>query len=77
MLRNQHRESGKGKKNDKTKGQNKSAEMDCNEIEISDSPNRVFKLMFINTFTEIKRIMHEENQNFKKRENVKNMRQKL
>ena len=51
--------------------------MDCNEIEISDSPNRVFKLMVINTFTEIKRIMHEENQNFKKRENVKNLRQKL
>lgn len=47
-----------------TKEQNKSPEIKLYEIEISELPNREFKIAVIKMFTEIKRAMYEQTKNF-------------
>lgn len=70
MHGNQHRESRKIKKQKKTfhmKEQDKASEKDLNEI--SDLPDKEFKLAIIKMLTKVRRKIHEESENFNK-ENI-------
>ena len=49
-----------------TKGQDKSLETDFNEMEISDVPDKEFKIMIIKMLIEVKRTMHEQSESFNK-----------
>ena len=57
MPRNQHRESWKAKKEEyvQKKVQDKTSEMDLNEIEISDLPDKELKIIKL---TKVRRITH-------------------
>lgn len=46
---------------------NKTPEINLHEIEISDLPQREFKIMAIKMSTEVRRIMHEQIKNFNKK----------
>ena len=62
MPRNQHRESWKAKKEEyvQKKVQDKTSEMDLNEIEISDLPDKELKIIKL---TKVRRITQSENFN--------------
>lgn len=47
-----------------TKGQDKIPETDLNEMQLSDLPVKEFKIIIKMMFTEIKRTMHEQSENF-------------
>ena len=55
-----------------TKEQDKSPETNLNKIEMSDLPDREFKIMVMKMFTEVRRAMSEQSENFNKQtENIK------
>ena len=78
--RNQHRELRIMKKQGtmfQTKEQDKSPETNLNKIEMSDLPDREFKIMVMKMFTEVRRAMSEQSENFNKQtENIKKYKQK-
>ena len=60
-----------------TKEQDKSPETNLNKIEMSDLPDREFKIMVMKMFTEVRRAMSEQSENFNKQtENIKKYKQK-
>ena len=46
------------------KEQDKTPKIDFNEMEISDLPNKVFKIMVTRMLTEVRKTMHEQSENF-------------
>ena len=61
-----------------TKEQDKILETDLNETEISNLPDKEFKIMIIKMFTKARRTMHEQSENFlsQQRENIKSNKHK-
>ena len=64
LYRNQHRKSRKVKKWGCFKQNNKSLGTYLNEVDVSVLPNREFKIMIIKIVTEVRKTMHEQNDNF-------------
>lgn len=52
-----------------TKEQDRTLEIDFNEMEICDIPNKQFKIMITNVFINIRRKMHEQSK-FLNREKI-------
>lgn len=72
LYKNQHRESKKVKKRGCFKQINRSLGADLNEVDISELPNREFKIIVIKMLTDVRRIKHEQSVSFNKEtENIK------
>jgi len=70
LQRKQHRESSKIKKQ-KCVLSERTSEKNLNEMEISNLPNKEFKVLVIKMSTELKRRMHKHNENFNRDEKYK------
>ena len=81
MHRNQHRESRKGKKQRnifQMKEHSITSGKDLNETEISDLPDKAFKIMVMNMLTEVRRTIIEQSGDFNKEiENIRKYQREI